>query len=65
MVVILDSNTPMPVVKRLTRMQVHVDPSHSVGPRERVPDGILDLMHTTVQNVAAVASPDGLPSGTG
>lgn len=48
MVVILDSNTPMPVVKRLTRMQVRVDPSHSVGSQERVPDGILDLMYTAV-----------------
>jgi 3-deoxy-7-phosphoheptulonate synthase len=43
----------VPVVKRLTRMPVCVDPSHSVGSRARAPDGILDLMHVTAQAVAA------------
>ena len=46
----------VPVVKRLTRMPVCVDPSHSVGSRERAPDGILDLMHATAQGVAAGAN---------
>ena len=46
----------VPVVKRLTRMPVCVDPSHSVGSRERSPDGILDLMHVTAQGVAAGAN---------
>lgn len=46
----------VPVVKRLTRMPVCVDPSHSVGSRERAPDGILDLMHATTQGVAAGAN---------
>jgi len=43
----------VPAVKRLTRMPVCVDPSHSVGSRARAPDGILDLMHVTAQAVAA------------
>ena len=46
----------VPVVKRLTRMPVCVDPSHSVGSRERAPDSILDLMHATAQGVAAGAN---------
>lgn len=44
------------VLKRLTRMPVCVDPSHSVGTRERSPDGILDLMHAAVQGVVAGAN---------
>ena len=46
----------VPTVKRLTRMPVCVDPSHSVGSRARAPDGILDLMHVTAQAVAAGAN---------
>jgi 3-deoxy-7-phosphoheptulonate synthase len=46
----------VPAVKRLTRMPVAIDPSHSVGSRERSPDGILDLMHVTAQGVAAGAN---------
>lgn len=46
----------VPVVKRLTRMPVCVDPSHSVGSREHAPDGILDLMHATAQGVIAGAN---------
>jgi 3-deoxy-7-phosphoheptulonate synthase len=46
----------VPVVKRLTRMPVCVDPSHSVGSRAAGPDGILDLMHVTAQAVAAGAN---------
>jgi len=46
----------VPVLKRLTRMPVCVDPSHSVGTRERAPDGILDLMHAAVQGVVAGAN---------
>ena len=45
-----------PVVKRLTRMPVCVDPSHSVGSRERAPDSIPDLMHATAQGVATGAN---------
>ena len=46
----------VPVVKRLTRMPVCVDPSHSVGSRARAADGILDLMHVSAQAVAAGAN---------
>jgi 3-deoxy-7-phosphoheptulonate synthase len=46
----------VPVVKRLTRMPVCVDPSHAVGSRSRGPEGILDLMHTTAQGVIAGAN---------
>jgi len=46
----------VPVVKRLTRLPVCIDPSHSVGSRERAPDGISDLMHVTAQGVVAGAN---------
>lgn len=46
----------VPVVKRLTRMPVCIDPSHSVGSRAQAPDGILDLMHVTAQGVVAGAN---------
>jgi 3-deoxy-7-phosphoheptulonate synthase len=46
----------VPVVKRLTRMPVCIDPSHSVGSRERDPSGILDVMHVTAQGVIAGAN---------
>ena len=46
----------VPVLKRLTRMPVCIDPSHSVGTRERAPDGILDLVHATAQGVIAGAN---------
>ncbi|MDE2088732.1 MAG: 3-deoxy-7-phosphoheptulonate synthase [Gammaproteobacteria bacterium] len=46
----------VPVVKRLTRMPVCIDPSHSVGSRERAPDGIMDIIHVTAQGVIAGAN---------
>jgi 3-deoxy-7-phosphoheptulonate synthase len=46
----------VPVVKRLTRMPVCIDPSHSVGSREVAPDGLLDVMHVTAQGVIAGAN---------
>ena len=46
----------VPVVKRLTRMPVCIDPSHSVGSRERAPDGLLDIMHVTGQGIIAGAN---------
>lgn len=46
----------VPVVKRLTRMPVCIDPSHSVGTRERAPDHLLDVMHVTAQAVIAGAN---------
>src|SRR5688572_14445785 len=44
------------VVKRLTRMPVCIDPSHSVGARFRGPDNILDIMQVTAQGVIAGAN---------
>ena len=46
----------VPVVKRLTRMPVCIDPSHSVGTRAASPDGLLDIMHATCQGVIAGAN---------
>ncbi|HYJ20368.1 MAG TPA: hypothetical protein VEW72_14470 [Burkholderiales bacterium] len=46
----------VPVVRRLTRMPVCVDPSHSVGSRAAGPDDILDVMHVTAQGVLAGAN---------
>jgi 3-deoxy-D-arabino-heptulosonate 7-phosphate (DAHP) synthase len=46
----------VPVVKRLTRMPVCIDPSHSVGSRQAAPDGILDMMHVTAQGIVAGAN---------
>ncbi|MDX1802286.1 MAG: 3-deoxy-7-phosphoheptulonate synthase [Marinobacter sp.] len=43
-------------VKRLTRMPVCIDPSHSVGSRERAPDGLLEVTHATAQGVIAGAN---------
>ena len=46
----------VPTVKRLTRMPVCIDPSHSVGSRDAAPDGIPDVMHATAQGVVAGAN---------
>lgn len=46
----------VPVLKRLTRMPVCIDPSHSVGSREASPDGLLDVFHVTAQGIIAGAN---------
>jgi 3-deoxy-7-phosphoheptulonate synthase len=46
----------VPVVKRLTRMPVCIDPSHSVGSRDRASDGLLDVFHATAQGIIAGAN---------
>lgn len=46
----------VPTVKRLTRMPVCIDPSHSVGSRDLAPDGIPDVMHASAQGVVAGAN---------
>jgi 3-deoxy-7-phosphoheptulonate synthase len=46
----------VPVVKRLTRMPVCIDPSHSVGARSQAPDRLLDILHVTAQGVVAGAN---------
>jgi 3-deoxy-7-phosphoheptulonate synthase len=46
----------VPVVKRLTRLPVAIDPSHSVGRKEPAPDGLTDIHHVTAQGVVAGAN---------
>jgi 3-deoxy-7-phosphoheptulonate synthase len=46
----------VPVVHRLTRMPVCVDPSHSVGSRDEDQDGIMDVFHVTAQGIIAGAN---------
>ena len=46
----------VPVVKRLTRLPVCIDPSHSVGTRDAAPDGILDVLHVAAQGIIAGAN---------
>ena len=46
----------VPIVKRLTRMPVCIDPSHSVGSRAATPDGIMDTLHVTAQGIIAGAN---------
>ena len=46
----------VPVVHRLTRMPVCIDPSHSVGSRDATPEGIMDIFHVTAQGVIAGAN---------
>ena len=46
----------VPVIKRLTRMPVCVDPSHSVGSRDAAPDRLLDVFHVTAQGIIAGAN---------
>jgi 3-deoxy-7-phosphoheptulonate synthase len=46
----------VPVVKRLTRMPVCIDPSHSIGIRATAPDGLLDIFHVAAQGIIAGAN---------
>lgn len=46
----------VPVVRRLTRLPVCVDPSHSVGSKAKGPDGLSDIHHATAQGVIAGAN---------
>jgi 3-deoxy-7-phosphoheptulonate synthase len=46
----------VPVVRRLTRLPVCIDPSHGVGRRDRSSDGITDLLHATAQGVIVGAN---------
>jgi 3-deoxy-7-phosphoheptulonate synthase len=46
----------VPVVKRLTRLPVCIDPSHSVGKRDLAPDGYLDIQHVCAQGVITGAN---------
>lgn len=46
----------VPVVKRLTRLPVCIDPSHAVGKKTMAPDGILEIAHVTAQGIVAGAN---------
>ncbi len=46
----------VPVLHRLTRMPVCIDPSHSVGTREASPDKIMDVFHVCAQGVVTGAN---------
>jgi 3-deoxy-7-phosphoheptulonate synthase len=46
----------VPVVQRLTRLPVCIDPSHSVGRRSAGADGLLDIFHVTAQGIIAGAN---------
>jgi len=46
----------VPVVRRMTRLLVCIDPSHSVGLRAAGPDGLLDIHHVTAQGIVAGAN---------
>jgi len=46
----------VPVIKRLTRLPVCIDPTHSVGVKEYAPDGILDIFHATAEGVIGGAN---------
>jgi len=41
----------VPVVRRLTRMPVCIDPSHSVGTRDKAPDGLMEIFHAAAQGI--------------
>ncbi|MBU8900609.1 3-deoxy-7-phosphoheptulonate synthase [Corallococcus sp. H22C18031201] len=46
----------VPVVRRLTRLPVCVDPSHAIGRAEAPPDGLPDIFHAIGQGIIAGAS---------
>lgn len=46
----------VPVIKRLTRLPVCIDPTHSVGTKDRAPDGIYDIFHAAAQGVVVGAN---------
>ncbi len=46
----------VPVVKRLTRLPVCVDPSHSVGSKAHAPDGLMEIFHAAAMGVAVGAN---------
>lgn len=46
----------VPVVQRLTRLPVCIDPSHSVGSKDHGPDGLFDIFNAAAQGVIAGAN---------
>ena len=46
----------VPVIQRLTRLPVCVDPSHSIGSKDRSPSGLMDIYNAAAQGVVAGAN---------
>ena len=46
----------VPVIKRLTRLPVCVDPSHSIGSKDIASDGFPEIFHASAQGVIAGAN---------
>ena len=46
----------VPVIRRLTKMPVCIDPSHSVGTLEQTPEGLSDIFHATAQGIISGAN---------
>ena len=46
----------VPVIHRYTRLPVCVDPSHSIGSKDRAPNGLMDIFNAAAQGVIAGAN---------
>ncbi len=46
----------VPVIRRLTKMPVCIDPSHSVGTLDQTPEGLSDIFHATAQGIISGAN---------
>jgi len=46
----------VPVIQRLTRLPVCVDPSHSIGSKDQAPSGLMDISSAAAQGVIAGAN---------
>ncbi len=46
----------VPVIQRLTRLPVCVDPSHSIGSKDRAPNGLMDIFNAAAQGVISGAN---------
>ncbi len=46
----------VPVIQRLTRLPVCVDPSHAIGSKDRAPNGLMDIFNAAAQGVVAGAN---------
>ncbi|RUM89665.1 MAG: 3-deoxy-7-phosphoheptulonate synthase [Thermodesulfatator sp.] len=46
----------VPVIHRSTRLPVCVDPSHSIGSKDRAPNGLMDIFNAAAQGVIAGAN---------
>ena len=46
----------VPVIHRLTRLPVCVDPSHAIGSKEKAPNGLFDIFNAAAQGVIAGAN---------